>query len=136
MGELSVRELRPELWEVRAEVAHAGRTASGAYQTTERPGPQGQPHGALAEALAWHALGEAHLAAGTAEAAIACAQRGLDALGDGYAAPTAIDDTALKLYAAEALIEEGDLASGASTMLRVLATRAQLYRAQHQLPEA
>lgn len=56
------------------------------------------------------------------------AQRGIDVLGDGYAAPDTADDTDLKVAAAKERERAGDTKTGAQIMLRMLAERVELAR--------
>jgi hypothetical protein len=86
----------------------------------------------LAAARARLAAGQESLAAGKAAEAVACARQGLDELGDDYAPPAAVDDTVLKLAAAEDLLAAGRADHAASTMLRMLEARARLYAEKHQ----
>jgi hypothetical protein len=94
-------------------------------------GPGDGDHARLAAARAWLELGTRFLCAGEVEEALASARDGLEELGPRYADSQAIDDTDLKLAAAEEQIEAGNLADGASVALRVLETRTRLYRDAH-----
>jgi hypothetical protein len=96
------------------------------------PAPAHAPHVKLAGARAWLTLGQERLAAGQAQAGIACARRGLDELGSDYAPLTAADDTVLKLAAAEEELAAGRADNAASTMLRTLDGRARLYVEKHR----
>ena len=83
-------------------------------------------HTKLAGTRTWLALGEARLAAGDAAAAVACAQAGLQELGKRYAAHTVVDDTGMKIRAAEEQLQKGHTQNAATVMLRMLATRTKL----------
>ena len=89
-------------------------------------------HARLAGARAWLALGEKLLEGGDAEAAISCAHKGLEELGDSYSDPLILDDTELKLAAAEDRIDSGHKEDGAVTMLAVLAGRLSMYKNLHK----
>jgi hypothetical protein len=96
-----------------------------------QPGANDAPHAALAGSRAYLALGRAQLAADKPSGAVECAQAGLAELGPNYVAPTAMDDTDLKVLAAEDLVGAGQVADGASTLLRVLEERISLYEQLH-----
>lgn len=81
---------------------------------------------------AWWALGQFWLAVDNDEAAIICAQAGLEELGDDYADPMAIDDTQMKLWVAQERIQKGHLSDGADMMLRILQSRLHLYAEQRK----
>jgi len=81
---------------------------------------------------AWWALGQFWLAVDNDEAAIICAQAGLEELGDDYADPMAIDDTRMKLWVAQERIQKGHLSDGADMMLRILQSRLHLYAEQRK----
>lgn len=85
------------------------------------------PHGRLAAARAWAALGAGRLAAGEADAAIRCAEAGLAELGGDYRPPGVKDSTALKIAAARERIAQGHAHDGATTLLDMLENRSRLY---------
>jgi len=120
-----VIEVRRE-WEGHAALGRAVVRAASA------PAPAQDPHVKLAGARAWLRLGQEHLAAGQAQAAVACAERGLEELGGDYAPLTAVDDTVLKLAAAEEELRAGRADNAASTMLRMLDARTRLYLEKHR----
>lgn len=88
-------------------------------------------HEQLASAQAGLAEAEQALTQGDADAAIAGARRGLEALGEDYAPDGVEDDTTLKVLAAEDAIGEGDKARGAGMLIEMLRTRAGLYAEHH-----
>jgi hypothetical protein len=96
-----------------------------------RDGASAQEHEALAGARAWLALGRQRLDAGEAEEALAAARSGITELGRSYRSPAVIDDTKLKLAAADEREEEGELQDTATVALRVLETRTRLYLTAH-----
>jgi hypothetical protein len=96
-----------------------------------QPGANDAPHTALAGSKAYLALGRAQLAADKPSGAVECAKAGLAELGPNYIAPTAMDDTDLKVLAAEDLVGAGQVADGATTLLRVLEERIGLYEQLH-----
>lgn len=54
--------------------------------------------------------------------------KGLNTLGDRYASPDAVDDTGMRLVAAEAEERRGNLNTAATIRQRVLQTRLDLWR--------
>ena len=82
---------------------------------------------AVAAALAWETLGRRYLKAGDPVDAVAAAQAGLNELGDPPPDPDVVDDTELKLYAAEERVRQGHTRDGASNMLAILRVRAELH---------
>lgn len=133
---ISVHQAGEGTWRVQAELRVAELTASGAYLLHAQPDREHPEHSGLAIAQAWRAMGEQQLAAQQADAALASARSGLDALGDDYAAPLANDDTDMKIYAAEDLIEQGEAANAAGTLLRALESRIKLYQERHTIAAA
>ena len=95
------------------------------------PDPGSAPHATLAESRAFLSLGEKLFAQKRFQSAIEIAERGLLALGRDYASIDVDDDTNLKLLAAEDQIDKGNIGNAASTMLRVLKNRTELYTALH-----
>lgn len=83
-------------------------------------------------AKGWLTAGQERLAKKQAQEAVDCARRGLDELGADYAPLTAVDDTVLKLAAADEELAAGRAENAASTMLRVLEARARLYTEKHR----
>ena len=81
---------------------------------------------ALAAALAWETLGRRSLQAGDADGAVAAAQAGLDELGEPPHDLDIVDDTELKLYAAEERLRQGHTHDAASNMLDILRVRTEL----------
>src|SRR5947209_4736475 len=81
----------------------------------------------LEASRSWLAQGEERLAANDFEGAISFARQGLSVLGEDYASHDVVDDTYLKIAAADEQIENGHLENGASTLLRMLKTRTDLY---------
>ncbi|MFE4105184.1 hypothetical protein [Almyronema epifaneia] len=120
-------------WLIQVEQTLAEDSATGrvVIKQAAPPNAENPPHLALASSRAWLTLGEQFVDKGNFEAAIACAQQGLDALGSDYAAPEVEDDTDMKLLAAEDRIESGHLQDGASVMLQMLETRTELYQELH-----
>jgi siderophore synthetase component len=88
-------------------------------------------HEQLASAQAGLAEAEQALAEGDADAAIARARSGLEALGEDYAPAEVEDDTTLKVLAAEDAIDQGDKARGAGMLIEMLRTRAGVYAEHH-----
>jgi hypothetical protein len=89
------------------------------------------PAVALAGSRAFLALGNASLEKERFDDAIACARAGLKELGNDYAPGDAVDDTTLKLAAAEESIQNGQTPGGARTMMRTLEVRTRLYVKRH-----
>jgi hypothetical protein len=120
-----IKETRdvPGRWTIRVERTLAGAAAEGTV-VLSRDEPA---HTRLAAARAWLAVGQELQARGAAADAIAAARAGIDELGYGYAPPEAIDDTSLKIGAAEDLIDKGRVDNAATTLLRVVETRIALY---------
>ena len=120
-------------WLVRVTRTCTGATLAGeiVVKAATQPSPTAAPHAGLAGSMAYLALGKSKLAAGDARAAIDCVSAGLADLGNDYAAPTAMDDTSLKLLVARERVDENYLADGAAVMLRVLEIRINLYRQLH-----
>ena len=108
--------------DVRVQRERAGETAAAVVDGG---------HERLGAARAWLEVGTKLLDGGLAGEAWASALDGLEELGEDYAAPTAIDDTTLKLAAAEEQYDEGNVADAASVALRVLETRVSLYEARN-----
>jgi hypothetical protein len=121
-------------WAVEVKRELEGHSAVGqvVVRAASAPAPAQAPHVKLAGARAWLKLGQERLAEHQAQAAVACARKGLEELGSDYAAPDAGDDTVLKLAAAEELLKAGRADNAASTMLRTLDGRARLYVDQHK----
>jgi hypothetical protein len=134
MGE-SVRVEPRSAGEWVVEVRREWEGHSGLGRTVVRaasaPAPAQAPHVKLAGARAWLNVGQERLAAGQAQAAVGCARRGLEELGGDYAPLTAVDDTVLKLAAAEEELGAGRADNAASTMLRTLEARTRLYVEKH-----
>ena len=118
---------------IQVERSHNGHTAQGSVLLHRSAAPDaGQsPHTKLAGTRAWLALGEQRLAAGDAPAAVACAQAGIQELGKRYAAHTVVDDTGMKIRAAEEQLQKGRTQDAAAVMLRMLGTRTKLYAKLH-----
>ena len=93
---------------IQVERGHNGHTAQRTVLLHRSAAPDAgeSPHTKLAGTRAWLALGEARLAAGDAPAAVACAQAGIQELGKRYAAHTVVDDTGMKLRAAEEQLQK------------------------------
>jgi hypothetical protein len=89
------------------------------------------PHVKLAGSRALLEVGEQRAAIRDWDGAFACAQAGLQELGTGYASPAVVDDTTLKLSGAEGRLRSGHTEDAATTMLRILTTRTQLYVEHH-----
>jgi hypothetical protein len=115
----------------RAWEGHAG-VGRAVVRATSAPEPGQEPHVKLAGARAWLNVGQERLVAGQAQASVACARRGLEELGLDYAPLTAVDDTVLKLAAAEEELAAGRADNAASTMLRTLDARTRLYVEKHR----
>ncbi len=115
---------------VRAEHSYKGQSATAVVKVWTAPGrPAG--HQQLAGSRAWLALGQEFLKHQDPEAAIYCARAGLAELGDDYTDPQTVDDTGMKLLAAQERIKKGFAADGATVMLRMLETRTKLYAKLH-----
>ena len=112
---------------VRATRACAG--TRGDAELSGRTGSRFTParHAEATAALAFLHAAEALLADGRAADARACARTGLETLGDRYEDPAVIDDTTLKLAAADERAEAGALEDAASVTLRVLDDRLDTY---------
>lgn len=116
-------------WAVRVERKWQDRVARGQALVRQEARPQadGAPHQNLAGSRAWLALGQGLLSAKDYDGAVACARAGLKELGPRYAGPMAVDDTELKVAAAEEGLKAGRLADGAQGLLRMLEIRHKLY---------
>lgn len=116
-------------WAVRVERKWKEHSAKGQVlvRQEQRPQAEGAAHQNLAGSRAWLALGQGRLAAKDTEGAIACGRAGLKELGPRYASPLAVDDTGLKVAAAEERIKGGHPEDGAQVLLRMLEIRNQLY---------
>jgi hypothetical protein len=113
--------------DVREEREQHGERAAGAVRT-EAPGPDAQR---LAGAVAYARLGRRLLAGGDPDGAIAAARAGLEEAGEAPFDPEVIDDTDLKLSAAQDRLAEGHAGDAAEVMLDMLEIRAGLHaRAQ------
>ena len=134
MQPIRVKETGPGTFLITAESSLDGESGEGQVVVRSRtaPRPAAAPHAALAEGRAFLALGEKLAARKRLPSAIEAAQGGLAALGQDYAPPGVDDDTTLKLAAAEDQIEKGNLGNGATTLLRVLRERIDLYVKAHQ----
>lgn len=127
-----VHERGPGEWAVRAQQEAGGEVGIGEVIVRLPSLPLGEPpHGALARARAWIALGDARLSAGDLDGAIACARAGLEALGPHYAGPDVSDDTGLKLMMAEERLVARQISDAANIMMRMLRARASLYAEKH-----
>jgi hypothetical protein len=115
---------------LRVERRQADRAATGEVLLRDAAAHAG--HERLAGARAWLGLGEHALADGDADPALAAARAGLDELGDDYAPAGVEDDTTLKAYAADELVEDGDTEGGARMLLGLLRERAELYAERHR----
>ena len=104
----------------------AGRHAEGRCRATSGD------HRALAGARAWEQLATAFASDGQHDAAVTAARRGIEELGDSYFSEVVIDDTDLKLFAADERLEAGALADGAEGLRRVLSSRLEQYVAAHE----
>lgn len=100
-------------------------------EATVRDGASAEEHKGLAGARAWLALGRQKLDAGEAAEALAAARSGIDELGRSYSTSAVIDDTSLKLAAADEREEDGELEHAATIALRVLETRTRIYLTAH-----
>ena len=118
-------------WVVEVRREWEGHSALGRAVVRAASAPAQAPHVKLAGARAWLNVGQERLAAGQAQAAVECARRGLEELGGDYAPLTAVDDTVLKLAAAEEELGAGRANNAASTMLRTLDARTRLYVEKH-----
>jgi hypothetical protein len=120
-------------WLVRVTRTCADATMAGevVVKQSSAPSAADAPHTGLAGSMAYLALGKSKLAAGDAQNAVDCAKKGIDELGNDYAAPTVSDDTGMKLLAAQDRIETNHIADGATVMLRMLETRIGLYKQLH-----
>jgi hypothetical protein len=122
-------------WLVRVERDFGGESAIGEILVKQEtaPNPENFPHIKLAGSRAWLALGKSKLANKDTQAAISCAQAGIDELGTKYTSPLTNDDTGMKLFVAEDRIEEGFSEDGARIMLNMLEIRTQLYAELHKI---
>ncbi|MBW1880820.1 MAG: hypothetical protein JRI25_08695 [Deltaproteobacteria bacterium] len=77
----------------------------------------------LAGARAWQALAKAFLEKEDWEAALACAQQGVDELGRDYAPPSVRDDTRMKMRAVDERLEAGRPDHAALTLTGILEAR-------------
>jgi hypothetical protein len=112
---------------VREEREQGGVRAEAAVRAAA-PGPDAQP---LAGALAYARLGRRLLADRDFANALAAARAGLEEAGEAPFDPELIDDTEMKVSAAEDRLAEGHPADAAEVMLDVLDIRAELHaRAQ------
>jgi hypothetical protein len=120
-------------WVVQVTRAHGDRSSDGTAVSrgAARASAESGPAVALAGSRAWLALGTSNIDQERFDDAIACARAGLTELGSDYAPRDAVDDTGLKLLAAEDLIQNGEAAKGARTMLRMLEARTRLYARRH-----
>ncbi len=112
----------PQLSSVRVSRRQGDQVAEGEVRV---PTTVADDATAVAAAVAWETLGRRSLQAGDADGAVAAAQAGLDELGETQNADI-VDDTELKLYAAEERLREGHTRDGASNMLDILRVRAEL----------
>lgn len=124
-GEPAIEQRDDGSWRVRAERRHGEAAATGAVDAPTREAAAGAAH--IAAGLAWAALGRARLGAGDVEGALASARAGIEELGELPVNPDVIDDTELKLYAAEDRVASGHPADGATVMLNMLEIRAELH---------
>lgn len=117
--------------EIHSEHSLKGRTASATVVVKQ--GTDGATaHRILAGARAWLLLGQEFQGAADTDAAIQCARAGLTELGEDYADPrNTIDDTGLKILAADERIQKGFPADGASVLLRMLESRIRMYVRLH-----
>ncbi len=117
-------------WRVRAERTHAG--ASGAGETllalTYAPGTDETPHAGYAGARGWLVVARALNDAGNFVEARAAARFGVDELGPDYADPATIDDTDMKLLAADDQATQGKPDNAARVYISVLENRLALYK--------
>jgi hypothetical protein len=118
---------KPGEWTIRVERTLGDASADGRVVLRRRE----LGHTRLAAARAWATLGRRLQAAAATADAITASRHGLDELGADYAARAALDDTALKLAAADDAIADGRHAAGVDILLRVLETRIRLYVERH-----
>ena len=111
----------------------AGYSATGTVALRQPEANEGtaSPHLKFAGSRAWLALSEQRMAAQDYTGAIACARAGLQELGPRYASGAVIDDTYLKLSAADERLRTGHAQDAAAIMLRILTTRTRLYVELH-----
>jgi len=130
----SVEGKGPDTWIIRASRGYNKESAIGQVliKAQARPNPSSSPYIMYAGARAWLELGNQLLAGGEATGATHCAQSGVAELGDDYAGDDVIDDTGLKIHAAEELIEEGRSIDGARLFLKMLQIRTDLYKKLHK----
>lgn len=116
-------------WALRVERKWKEHSAKGQALLRQETPPTAATaaHQNLAGSRAWLALGQGRLSAKDTEGAIACARAGLKELGPRYASPMAVDDTGMKVLAAEDRIKGGHPEDGAAVLLRMLEIRNQLY---------
>jgi hypothetical protein len=121
-------------WRARA-AEHDGGDAVAIVVGPRGAGNATQPASAIryATGVAWLALGRRALERGDATAAVARAERGLEAVGRDYTTPMVDDDTDMKLLAGRERLAEGHVADGASVLLRVLESRTSLLGRRDQL---
>lgn len=113
-----------ELTSVRVSRRHGDHVAEGEVRMPEASADEGC---VIAAALAWESLGRGYLDAGDAGGAVAAAEAGLEELGEPPPDDDIVDDTELKLYAAQERVSQGHTADGAANMLDILRVRAGLY---------
>lgn len=114
---------------VSAERGPQGRTATARVATAGGGEPDDDVRH-LAGASAWLAAAEG-LVADDPEEALASARSGIDELGSSYLDPMAVDDTKMKLYAADDLEDEGRTADAARLVASILSQRISRFLSAH-----
>lgn len=120
------------LWQVRFDACLGDARGQGEARVRGESTGEDSPVHALARARAWTALSRQLAVAGRPGDALVAARRGLAALGDRYASSQVVDDTALKLAAAEDQVTTGRLPDAVTTLLRVMDARQKMFLALHQ----
>ena len=115
---------------IRATRAHAGVSRTHTTDVAQESSARSPEWTAFAGAQAWQEVGDELLGSDRPEDALAAAQNGIDELGDAYWDPLTIDDTKVKLRAAEDQRTGGNVREAAAGVLRVLASRIDQFLAR------
>jgi hypothetical protein len=120
----------PTRWRLRIDACFGTASGRGEVRVSGDAVRDGSPAFVLARARAWKVLAGVLQGTGRFDEALIAVRRGLAALGDQYAAQNVVDDTALKVAAAEELIKAGRTGDAVTTLLRVVDVRLKMFRDQ------
>jgi hypothetical protein len=131
---VSIESSGDNRWRVRAKREWGGvsATADAQLALTAAPRADEMPHAGYAGARAWLAVARVLNDATRFAEALDAARAGLSELGEHYADRAVVDDTDLKLLAADEQASQNRLDNAARIYIATLGTRLKLYKTRYR----